>query len=61
MDDLQKEYRLNDQIGHILRRAHQRHTVIFAGLMPEGLTPTRFAAMAKLLEAGTLSQNELGR
>ncbi len=60
-DNPDKEYRLDDQIGYILRRAHQRHTVIFAGLMPETLTPTRFAVMAKLFETGTLSQNELGR
>jgi len=29
--------------------------------MRSDLTPTRFAAMAKLLEHGSLSQNELGR
>lgn len=55
------DYRLDDQIGFIMRRAHQRHTGIFASLMPEDLTPTRFAVLAKLLEMGTLSQNELGR
>ena len=54
-------YKLEDQIGHILRRASQRHTGIFSSLMPDNLTPTRFAALAKLLECGSLSQNELGR
>ncbi|MEM8837858.1 MAG: MarR family transcriptional regulator [Pseudomonadota bacterium] len=54
-------YRLDDQIGFILRKANQRHTGIFAGRMPQDLTPTRFAALAKLLEHGELSQNELGR
>lgn len=55
------DYRLDDQIGFILRRAHQRHTAIFNELMLEGLTPTQFAAMAKLRESGPLSQNLLGR
>ncbi len=56
-----KTYVLEDQIGHILRRVSQRHTGIFTSQMPAELTPTRFAAMAKLLECGPLSQNELGR
>lgn len=54
-------YRLTDQIGHILRRASQRHTTIFSNAMLDGLTPTRFAALAMLRERGSLSQNELGR
>ncbi len=56
-----KTYILEDQIGHILRRVSQRHSGIFTSQMPSDLTPTRFAAMAKLLECGPLSQNELGR
>ena len=54
-------YKLEEQIGQILRKASQRHTGIFSELMPDNLTPTRFAALAKLLESGPLSQNELGR
>ncbi len=59
--DETSDYRLDDQIGFLLRKANQRHTGIFSELMPEGLTPTRFAALAKLRESGTLSQNALGR
>lgn len=55
------DYELNGQIGFILRKANQRHTGLFSEVMPSDLTPTRFAALAKLLECGTLSQNELGR
>ncbi len=55
------DYRLTEQIGHILRRASQRHSQIFTGMMPAKLTATRFAALAMLLERGVLSQNELGR
>lgn len=56
-----KPYILEDQVGYILRKVSQRHTGIFFELMPEELTPTRFAAMAKLHERGSLSQNALGR
>jgi DNA-binding MarR family transcriptional regulator len=56
------EYRLEDQIGFILRRAHQRATGIFNAVMEEfAVTPTQFAALAKLHELGSVSQNELGR
>ena len=55
------EYNLTDQVGFLLRRANQRHTAIFSEHMAGGLTPTQFAAMARLLEAGEISQNELGR
>lgn len=53
-------YRLDDQVGFLLRRAQQRHLSIFSELMPD-FTPTQFAAMAKLDEVGAQSQNELGR
>lgn len=53
-------YRLDDQFGFILRKAHQRHLAIFAAHMPD-LTPRQFAALAKLCEVGSMSQNELGR
>ena len=55
------DYSLDDQVGFLLRQASQRHTTIFANAMLEGLTPTRFAALARLHEMGALSQNELGR
>jgi DNA-binding MarR family transcriptional regulator len=54
-------YRLDDQVGFILRQAGQRHTTIFAAHMVEELTPTQFAALAKLAEVGPSSQNKLGR
>ncbi len=52
---------LAGQIGHILRRASQRHSNIFSRGMLPGLTPTRFAAMVILYQKKSLSQNELGR
>lgn len=58
--DLEMKYDLGAQVGHVLRRASQRHVSIFAEHIPD-LTPTQFAALAKLCEAGPVSQNELGR
>ena len=54
------DYRLEDQVGHLMRRAHQRHTAIFQDGIPE-LTPTQFAALVKIRDEGQVSQNQLGR
>lgn len=53
-------YHLQDQIGFVLRKAHQRHVSIFASHIGD-LTPPQFAALAKLAEAGETSQNQLGQ
>jgi MarR family transcriptional regulator, lower aerobic nicotinate degradation pathway regulator len=55
------EYRLDDQVGFLLRVAMQRHTAIFMSRIIRGLTQTQFAALAKLREVGHCSQNQLGR
>jgi len=55
-----EEYHLDEQVGHILRRASQRHASIFQARMID-LTPTQFAAVIKLAEIGECSQNRLGR
>lgn len=54
-------YRLEDQVGYLLRKAHQRATAIFQATMPDPITPTQFTAMVRLSEEGELSQNRLGR
>lgn len=53
-------YRLDDQIGFLLRKANQRHLAIFARHIPD-LTPPQFAALARLWEVGETSQNQLGQ
>ena len=53
------DYQLQEQVGFILRKAHQRHVSIFAQRIGD-LTPPQFAAMAKLHETGETSQNQLG-
>lgn len=55
-----KSYRLDDQIGYVLRRVTQRHLAIFAAAIPE-VTTTQFAVLARLAEIGPQSQNLLGR
>ncbi|MEM1266741.1 MAG: MarR family transcriptional regulator [Pseudomonadota bacterium] len=53
-------YHLSEQVGFNLRRAAQRHVAIFTRHVGD-LTPTQFAALARLYEHGALSQNLLGR
>ena len=53
------DYRLQEQVGFILRKAHQRHVAIFASRIAD-LTPPQFAALAKLNDVGETSQNQLG-
>jgi MarR family transcriptional regulator, lower aerobic nicotinate degradation pathway regulator len=54
-------YVLDEQIGFILRQVSQRHAMIFARDIGADLTPTQWAALAKLAETGPCSQNQLGR
>jgi len=53
-------YRLDHQVGFLLRRANQRHLAIFTSQIAD-VTPTQFAVLAKLAEHAHLSQNSLGR
>ena len=55
-------YVLEQQVGFLLRCAHQRASEAFHAVMgPFGVTPTQFAALAKLDDLGSVSQNQLGR
>jgi len=55
------DYKLDDQIGFLLRLASQRHAVIFQNTISENLTPTQFATLMRLAQHGEVSQNHLGR
>ncbi len=53
---------VEDHIGFLLRRAHQRHVALFLEIAGHhGLTPTQFAALFKAVEVGKVTQNLLGR
>lgn len=54
-------YRLEDQVGFVIRKAGQRHTVIFSKQMIGDVTATQWAALVKAEELGAVSQNQLGR
>jgi DNA-binding MarR family transcriptional regulator len=56
------DYMLEAQVGHLLRRAYQRHLALFQGIMGEdGPTSVQFATLVTLWQQGPLSQNLLGR
>lgn len=54
-------YRLEDQVGFIIRKVSQSHSSIFGTHMIAGLTPTQWAALVKIGESGFITQNLLGR
>jgi DNA-binding MarR family transcriptional regulator len=57
-----RPYRIEDQIGYLLRRAHQRASAIFQTAIGDpNITPTQYSSMVKLHEYTELSQNLLGR
>ena len=57
-----RPYRIEDQIGYLLRRAHQRASSIFQTTIGDpNITPTQYSSMVKLHEYTELSQNLLGR
>lgn len=62
-----EEYVLERQVGHLLRRAHQRHAALFQAMFADALgadaalTPTQWAALVTLVREGETTQNALGR
>ena len=55
-------YVLEEQVGFLLRQAHQRSTAIFMDVMADfDLTPRQFSVLMKVMKDGALSQNRLGR
>lgn len=57
----QKPYKLDEQVGYILRLASQRHSSIFQSHTLNKLTPTQYSALVRIAEIGHCSQNHLGR
>ncbi len=57
-----RSYRIEEQVGYLLRRAHQRASAIFQVTIGDpNITPTQYSSMVKLHEYTELSQNHLGR
>ncbi len=58
----EQAYRLEDQVGFLLRRAYYRASSnLIERIGAYDLTAPQFATLARLYERGTLSQNLLGR
>jgi DNA-binding MarR family transcriptional regulator len=56
------DFTVEDHVGFLLRRAHQRHVALFtAGMARAELTPTQFTALLKTVQLGRITQNHLGR
>jgi DNA-binding MarR family transcriptional regulator len=60
-------YVLERQVGHLLRRAHQRHAALFQAMLADAtgaeaaVTPMQWAALVTLDALGEATQNALGR
>ena len=61
MSDSVDPYRLEDQVGYLLRLASQRHSIIFQNRISNDLTPTQFSTLIRVAEMKEVSQNQLGR
>jgi DNA-binding MarR family transcriptional regulator len=56
------QYKFGQQVGHLLRRAYQRHTAIFQRLCPDPqLTSVQLAVLCALSERQASSLSEIGR
>ena len=59
---LSSGFALEDHVGFLLRKAHQRNASLFLeAACDHALTPTQFAALVKVVECGRVTQNHLGR
>lgn len=47
--------------GHLIRRAHQAHTQLWAEVVPAGVTGSQYAILAALSVHGELDQATVGR
>jgi DNA-binding MarR family transcriptional regulator len=54
-------YALSDQIGHLLRRAYQRHTAIFQRRISDlDVTAIQFAVLVAVRDGGTMPLTRIG-
>ena len=53
-------YKFSDQIGHLLRRAYQRHVAIFKETVPdEQLTAAQFVVLCAVSDRGSCDVSEI--
>lgn len=57
-----EEYVFSDQVGHLLRRAYQRHVAIFQQTIPDSqLTAAQFVVLCAVRQSGSCSLSEIVR
>ncbi len=62
LSDTLADFHVEDHVGFLLRRAHQRHVALFTAAMAHAeITPTQFTALLKTVQARRVTQNLLGR
>lgn len=62
LSDALADFHVEDHVGFLLRRAHQRHVALFTAAMARAeITPTQFTALLKTVQARRVTQNLLGR
>lgn len=55
-------YDFSEQVGHLLRRAYQRHVAIFQQVIPDDrLTGAQFSVLCALRDHGAISMSEICR
>jgi hypothetical protein len=55
------DFLVEDHVGFLLRRAHQRHVALCtAAMAPTGPTPMQFTALLKTVQPRWVTQNLLG-
>ncbi len=54
------DYDFSEQVGHLLRRAYQRHTALFQQLIPDTqLTAAQFVVLCSIRDVGPCSMSEI--
>lgn len=54
------DYDFSEQVGHLLRRAYQRHTALFQQLIPDTqLTSTQWVVLCSVRDVGPCSMSEI--
>ena len=62
LSDTLADFHVEDHVGFLLRRAHQRHVALFTAAMAHReITPTQFTALLKTVQLRRVTQNLLGR
>ena len=58
--DTPPDYHFSEQVGHLLRRAYQRHTALFQQIIPDTqLTAAQFVVLCAVRDCGACSLSDI--